>query len=292
VLIQEIWRQEYPFESQWHQLADGCRMHFVSEGSGEPVLMIHGNPTWSFYYRHLVQALGDSHRAIAVDHIGCGLSDKPQQYEYCLAQHTQNLLSLIETLDLSSIHFVVHDWGGAIGLGVAAQIVERVKSLTILNTGAFPPPYIPWRIYSLRAPILGTFAIRALNMFAGPAVSMAMHRNRLSKTARAGLLAPYNSWHNRVAVNGFVKDIPFSKSHPSRQTLLGVEAGLSKLADKPVQFIWGMKDWCFNAKCLAIFKKHFPQARSLEIPDAGHYVMEDARNEVVGGVQAFLRQLS
>ena len=129
-------------------------------------------------------------------------------------------------------------------------------------------------------------------MFARPAVSMAMHRNRLSKVARAGLLAPYNSWHNRVAVNGFVKDIPFSKSHPSRQTLLGVEAGLSKLADKPVQFIWGMKDWCFNAKCLAIFKKHFPQAWSLEIPDAGHYVMEDARNEVVGGVQAFLRQLS
>ena len=287
---QEIWRQEYPFDSQWHSLDDGYRMHYVEQGDGEPVLMVHGNPTWSFYYRHLVQALSSSHRAIAIDHIGCGLSDKPQSYDYNLRHHTTNLLSLIESLDLSGIHLVVHDWGGAIGLGAASQIAERIRSLTILNTGAFPPPYIPWRIYSLRTPLLGTFAIRGLNLFAGPAVTMAMNRNRLSEVAKSGLLAPYNNWRNRVAVNGFVKDIPFSKQHRSRQDLQNVQAGLEKLAEKPTQLIWGMKDWCFNATCLAKFKEHFPASASLEIDDAGHYVLEDAREEVVASVQSFLRQ--
>ncbi len=287
---QEIWRQEYPFDSQWHSLDDGYRMHYVEQGDGEPVLMVHGNPTWSFYYRHLVQALSSSHRAIAIDHIGCGLSDKPQSYDYNLRRHTTNLLSLIESLDLSGIHLVVHDWGGAIGLGAASQIAERIRSLTILNTGAFPPPYIPWRIYSLRTPLLGTFAIRGLNLFAGPAVTMAMNRNRLSEVAKSGLLAPYNNWRNRVAVNGFVKDIPFSKRHRSRQDLQNVQAGLVKLAEKPTQLIWGMKDWCFNATCLAKFKEHFPASASLEIDDAGHYVLEDAREEVVASVQSFLRQ--
>ena len=105
---QEIWRQEYPFDSQWHSLDNGYRMHYVEQGDGEPVLMVHGNPTWSFYYRHLVQALSSSHRAIAIDHIGCGLSDKPQSYDYNLRRHTTNLLSLIESLDLFGIHFSDH----------------------------------------------------------------------------------------------------------------------------------------------------------------------------------------
>jgi len=289
-MTQEVWRQEYPFESQWYELPDGQRLHYVDRGEGEPVVMVHGNPTWSFYYRNLIQAVAGTHRALAVDHIGCGLSDKPQAYQYTLAQHTDNLLALIESLDLSTIHFVVHDWGGAIGLGVAARIADRVKSLTILNTGAFPPPYIPWRIYSLRTPLLGTFAIRALNLFAGPAIKMAMHRSRLSPIAKAGLLAPYDSWANRVAVNGFVKDIPFAKSHPSRSALEQVEAGLAALQDKPVQLIWGMKDWCFNTTCLERFKLHFPNARSLEIADAGHYVLEDATDEVIDCVGEFLGQ--
>ena len=282
------WRDEYPFESSWHTLPDGNRMHYIDQGSGEPVLMVHGNPTWSFYYRHLIHAISETHRALAVDHVGCGLSDKPQSYAYTLAQHTDNLLELIESLGLSSIHLVLHDWGGAIGLGAAAKIKDRVKSLTLLNTGAFPPPYIPWRIYALRAPMLGTIGIRAFNLFAGPAIKMAMSRSKLSSVAKAGLLAPYRSWTQRVAVNAFVKDIPFSRNHRSRKALEDVESGLASLADKPVQLIWGMKDWCFNTVCLERFKQHFPDARSLEISDAGHYVMEDARDEVIQGIQHFL----
>lgn len=267
-------------------------MHYVDQGEGEPVVMVHGNPTWSFYYRHLIQAVSGTHRAIALDHIGCGLSDKPQQYDYSLSQHIQNFFSLIEALELSSIHLVVHDWGGAIGLGAVSQIADRVKSLTLLNTGAFPPPQIPWRIFACTTPWIGTFAMRALNLFAGPATFMAMSRQRLSKTARAGLLAPYDSWHNRIAVDRFVKDIPFFKRHRSWQTLKDVEAGLGTLADKPVQLIWGMKDWCFNKTCLERFKQLFPTADSLEIEDAGHYVLEDAPAEVIESVQQFLGRLA
>ncbi|MBT3889925.1 MAG: alpha/beta fold hydrolase, partial [Planctomycetaceae bacterium] len=131
-MTDELWRGEYPFQSNFMELDDGNRLHYVDEGSGPPVLMVHGNPTWSFYYRHLVQSLQDRYRAIAVDHVGCGLSSKPQRYPYTLTQHIQNLTLLMEHLELDGVHLVVHDWGGPIGLGMAGKFPEKIRSLTIL----------------------------------------------------------------------------------------------------------------------------------------------------------------
>ncbi len=287
-MTDELWRNEYPFESNFMELDDGNCLHYVDTGSGPPVLMVHGNPTWSFYYRHLLQSLQDRYRAIAVDHIGCGLSSKPPRYPYTLTQHIQNLTLLVEHLELDGVHLVVHDWGGPIGLGMAEKCPDKIRSLTILNTGAFPPLYIPWRIFALRFPWLGMLAIRRFNLFAGPATRMAMNRTKLSDTAKAGLLAPYKGYANRVAIDAFVKDIPFSKSHHVYDELVQIENNLTHLKDKPIQLIWGMQDWCFSPKCLRKFQEIFPEANTLEIGDAGHYVLEDAKDEVLAAISTFL----
>ncbi len=301
------WRQLYPFDSHHLRLSDGgsepVRLHYIDEGpSGVPspsgqgpdaqassCLFVHGNPTWSFYWRDLVLGLRDRSRCVAVDHIGCGLSDKPEKYPYTLAQHTANLIALIDQLDLRQITLVAHDWGGAIGLGAAVARRERFAGLVLLNTGAFPPPYIPWRIQACRIPVVGTVAIRGLNGFAGAALTMATERPAgLPPLVRDGLIAPYHDWATRVAVDAFVKDIPWRTSHPTYAVLATLEKSLMDLAHLPVQLIWGMKDWCFTPQCLERFRKHFPHARVLELARAGHYVVEDAPDEVLGEIRRFL----
>ncbi len=292
-MTEPIWRREYDFESHWLETSSGIRMHYIDEGpkdgssvgdassTGETILAVHGNPTWSFYYRTLASRFRATHRVIAVDHVGCGLSDKPQDYPYSLATHTANLLRLIESLDLRNIVLVVHDWGGAIGLGAAVQCPERIAKILILNTAAFPPPYIPFRIGMCRWPWIGTAAMRYGNLFALAAVYMAIDRlPRLSPVAKCGLLAPYDSYANRVAIDRFVHDIPMHPSHPTYEVLNRLERDLSKLAGKPIHFVWGMKDWCFRPECMERLNKAFPNATRCELSDVGHYVMEEAPDEV------------
>ncbi len=285
------WRTLYPFDSRYHALGEH-QLHYLDEGQGETLLLVHGNPTWSFYWRELISAFRGDRRVVAVDHMGCGLSDKPQQYSYCLAQHIENLLSLIQDLDLRNITLVVHDWGGAIGLGAAVREPERFSRLVILNTAAFPPPYVPWRIRLCRTPVLGRIGLRGLNLFSRAALFMAMQQpDRLTPEARAGLLAPYDSWAHRVAVWRFVQDIPRRPSDPTWQVLADIESQLPQLAHLPVQLIWGMRDWCFTPVCLEKFQTIFPQAETHALDNVGHYVMEEAPQNVIGLLWPFLENL-
>ena len=275
-------------------------MHYVEKNSSgdksendqaliPPVLMVHGNPTWSFYYRELVQRLSDRFRSIAVDHIGCGLSEKPAHFDYCLESHINNLVEFIDKKELSEINLVVHDWGGAIGLGAATKMPERFAKIVILNTAAFPPPYIPRRIQACRIPLLGTIAVRGFNMFAWAAIYMATERKGgLKKQVAKGMLAPYDRWSNRVAIDRFVKDIPTSENDPTWKLLTEIESNLDRLKHLPIKLIWGMKDWCFRPECLERFEQHFPDASVHRIEDAGHYVIEDAAEKVCELVDRFL----
>jgi len=282
------WKSLYPFESRRLDL-DGLGYHYLDEGVGPPLLFVHGNPTWSFYWRNLILAFRDRFRAIAVDHMGCGLSDKPQRYSYTLSRHVANLDRLIEQLDLRDVTLVAHDWGGAIALGAALQQPERVGRLVLFNTGAFPPPFIPLRIRACRTPLLGSVALRGLNLFARAALRMAVEKpERMTPAVRAGLLAPYDNWAHRVAVDGFVRDIPMSPRHPTWQTLAEIEAGLPTLAHLPSLLVWGMRDWCFTPECLRRFECVFPQAEVHRLEDAGHYVVEDAHETIVPLVERFL----
>jgi haloalkane dehalogenase len=282
------WQRLYPFQSNFLML-DGLRYHYLDEGQGAPLLMLHGNPTWSFYWRHLVMRLRNRYRTIVPDHMGCGLSDKPQQYPYHLETHTQNVVTLIQRLGLREITLLAHDWGGAIGLGAALADPERFSRLVLFNSGAFPPPFVPWRIRLCRFPILGTVAVRGMNLFARAALRMATaHPERMSAEVAAGLLAPYDSWQNRVAIDRFVRDIPLTRHHPTWRRLAALEAGLASLGNRPVMLIWGMRDWCFRPSCLDRFRQHWPHAEVHPLDDAGHYVIEDAHERIVPLLERFL----
>ena len=282
------WRPLYPFDSH-ELLLEGHRYHYVDQGQGSPLLMVHGNPTWSFYWRNLIGAYQHSYRAIAPDHIGCGLSDKPAKYPYVLQQHIDNLLDLVERLDLNDVTLLAHDWGGAIGLGAAVRQPDRFSRIVLFNTGAFPPPYIPWRLRALRIPVLGKPAIQGLNAFARSALRMAVaDPSKLSPAVRAGLLAPYDSWSNRVANYQFVRDIPTRASHPTWHTLSEIEKRLQSLRDLPVLLLWGMRDWCFNRVCLDRFRQLFPNHEAHEFEDVGHYIVEEAHDQILPRIDHFL----
>ncbi|MFC1759040.1 alpha/beta fold hydrolase, partial [Planctomycetota bacterium] len=198
----ENWQSEFPFISQRMRMG-AFDYHYVDEGSGPPILMVHGNPTWSFYWRHLISQFRDSHRTIAVDNIGCGRSDKPQNYDYSLATHVRNLVELIERLDLRDITLVGHDWGGAIGLGAAVSHPDRFSRFVMFNTA------VNSILRESQASAPRKVALRGLNLFSLAALQMAVERpGELSDRFVEGVLAPYDSWANRVAVHGFVKDIP------------------------------------------------------------------------------------
>lgn len=257
------------------------------------ILCVHGNPTWSFYYRRVIEQFSGRSRVVAIDHLGCGRSEKPtaEDFPYTMAAHRDNLIQLIDELDLNNVVLLAHDWGGAIGLSAAHARLDRLRAVILLNTAAFPPPYMPLRIAACRWPIVGTPAVRGLNLFARAAITMAMSRSKLTAEARDGLLAPYNNWKNRIAIDRFVHDIPLHRSHPTLATLRDLEASLPDFANTPVQLIWGMKDWCFRPECLRRFQAVWPHAFTAELPTTGHYVMEDSPEETLATMESFLEKL-
>ncbi len=265
-------------------------MSYLDEGprSDEAVLMVHGNPTWSLYYRNLVRALAPDLRCIVPDHVGMGLSEKPASYSYMLASRIADVEALVDSLQLRRIHLVVHDWGGAIGFGFAARRPSAIGRIVILNTAAFLSSDIPVRISLCRAPLLGPLLVRGANGFAWPATRMAMHRRALTALEKRAYLFPYNSWAARVGVDAFVRDIPLAPAHPSWPALAETAMGLREFRSHPTRIIWGGADFCFNDRFLARWKNILPGAEVHRIADAGHYILEDAA-EAAPLAESFLR---
>jgi haloalkane dehalogenase len=269
---------QYPFTPK-NILIQGNALSYLDEGHGPVIVMLHGNPTWSFFYRNLVTILRDRYRVIVPDHMGCGNSDKPQEYPYTLKTHIDNVEQLLLHLEIEKFSLVVHDWGGAIGMGLAARQPSRIESLVILNTAAFRSTRIPLRISICRIPVIGDIIVRGFNGFARAAISMAV-TNSLSPEVVRGYLEPYDSWAHRIAILRFVQDIPLSPKDGSWETLLDVEQGLSQFQKTPMLILWGGKDFCFNRFYFDEWQHRFPGAASHFFPDAGHYILEDALHEV------------
>lgn len=227
-------------------------------------------------------------RCLALDHMGCGLSDKPQRYSYTLKQHIANTVAWIEHLKLESFDLIVHDWGGAIGMGVARISPEKIEKLVVLNTAAFYVNRIPKRIRMCRIPLIGDVIVRGFNGFARPATFMAVSKP-LSKTVKSGFLFPYNSWKNRIATLRFVQDIPGNPTQESFQELERIEAFLPELINKPMLLGWGLRDFCFSQRFLEEWKRIFPTANVLEYPNSGHYVLEDEKESLIPEIARFLK---
>ena len=290
--MKEIPGHLYPFEKHWLEL-DDLRLHYLDEGSGEPVVAVHGNPTWSFYYRDLVRELRDDYRVIVPDHMGCGLSDKPgdKAYDYTLSRRIEDFSRLMDDLELDDVNLVVHDWGGMIGLGWAARNPERVKRLVILNTAAFHLPKskgFPWQLWMVRDTPLGPLMVRGFNGFARGASRVACTRKRLSKEVRDAYCAPYDSWADRIATLRFVQDIPLGPGDPGYDIVSDTAERLEVFRDRPALICWGDKDFVFDQHFLAEWQRILPEADVHRFADCGHYILEDASEEIIPLIRQFL----
>jgi len=255
--------------------------------------MLHGNPSWSYYWRKLVAGLSDRCRCIVPDHVGMGLSDKPDDaaYAYTLQSRIDDLGALLDHLGITGkVTLAVHDWGGMIGFGWALRDPARVARLVILNTAAFPLPAekpMPWQLRLGRDSRLGALAIRGLNAFSSAASYVGVEQ-RMPSEVRAAYVAPYDSWAHRIATLRFVQDIPLGPG--DRAWSIVEESGrrLGEFADRPALLVWGLRDFVFDAHFLRGFEQRLPQAESLIFDDAGHYVLEDKAAIIVPRVRDFL----
>ncbi|TWG92145.1 haloalkane dehalogenase [Luteimonas sp. J16] len=291
---------DYDFASHRFEVRPGIRMHYLDEGprDGEVVLALHGNPSWSYYWRHLVRGLRDRYRVVVPDHVGMGLSDKPDddrdalpRYDYTLQSRVDDLQALLEHLGIDGpLTLAVHDWGGMIGFGWALERMPRVRRLVVLNTAAFPMPAgkpVPWQIALGRDYNIGELVIRGFNAFSAGASWLGVER-RMPREVRRAYVAPYDSWANRIATVRFMQDIPL---RPGDRAWPLVEASgqrLREYADRPAFIGWGLKDFVFDRDFLARFRSDWPQAEVHAFEDAGHYVLEDRHEVLVPATRGFL----
>jgi len=286
------YRDLYPFRSRFLDRS-GLRYHYVDQGMGEPVVMVHGNPTWSFFFRRLIADLSTTHRTVASDHMGCGLSDKPtdDRYAFQLADRVADFTALMDHLQLERVTLMVHDWGGMIGMAWAVAHVHRVARIIVTNTAGFFPPgrkRIPWRLWVIRnLAALATPAVLYGNLFARAAIHMAPYR-RLSASVRQGLLAPYNCPRHRLATLRFVQDIPLVPGDAGFDIVDRVQRRLHTLGHIPMLILWGRHDFVFDVDYYREWCRRFPSAESHLFDDAGHYLLEDVPDRTIRLVRDFL----
>jgi cis-3-alkyl-4-acyloxetan-2-one decarboxylase len=284
---------QYPFVGRT-RLVNGHRMHYLDEGTGPVLVMVHGNPTWSYHYRKLVSAYSTGYRVICPDHIGCGRSDKPSdaEYDYHLRRRIDDLEELLDAVAPGEeLTLVLHDWGGMIGMGYAARHPETIARLVIFNTAAFHLPGgipFPWQLRLARSPA-GAVLVRGVNAFARGATRMCVTRAPMPRDVRAGYLLPYDNWQHRIAVHRFIQDIPLAPGDVSYDTVTEVQRALPEFADTPMLICWGEKDFVFDTRFLTEWQSRFPHARVERFADCGHYVVEDAPEEIIDAMAAFFK---
>jgi haloalkane dehalogenase len=300
---------DYPFTPRRAQVRPGIAMSYLDEGppavdgnASEVVVMLHGNPSWSFYWRHLVLGLRDRYRCIVPDHVGMGLSDKPDdardaspRYDYTLQSRVDDLARLLESLGITGpVTLAVHDWGGMIGFGWALSHLPQVQRLVILNTAAFPLPAdkpMPWQLSLGRDSRIGGFLIRAFNLFARGAAWLGTER-RLPKAVRDAYIAPYAGWRNAIGTLRFMQDIPLREGDAAWPLVAESGRRLHEFADRPAFIGWGLRDFVFDRHFLDGFRRALPDARIHAFRDAGHYVLEDKHELLVPAIRAFLDDTS
>lgn len=273
----------FPFESHFVE-TDTARLHYIDEGEGPVLLMLHGNPTWSFLYRNIIAGLRDSFRCIALDYPGFGLS-KPIKatYDYRPASHADVVEQFVTKLDLVEVTFVLQDWGGPIGLTVASRLPERVRGFVLGNTFAWPLNGDPhFEKFSRRTSgIFGRFAIRNANAFVNLAIPAGITRT-LSRAEMAAYRDPFPTRRSRRPTEVLPRELL-----ESRDLLYDLERALPKLAKTPTLLAWGDQDIAFRHKELRRFKLAFPNHTFVPLPGAGHYIQEDAPDQITEAIRAW-----
>jgi len=281
----------FPFAPRYAQV-NGVRLHFVDEGQGEPVVLLHGDPTWGYLYRRFIPPLSRGRRCIVPDHMGMGKSEVPHEpYPYRLRHHIANCEALLLSLDLHAITLVLHDWGGPVGLGFAIRHPERVKRLVLMNTWAFAPwpaGPLPRLLQIIRSPRGERFVLER-NGYVESALRGTMHRpERLDETAMAAYLAPFPTPVSRRALLSWSRDIPVNETDPSYGEMKRIEEALAIFRTTPVLLVWGMRDPVLSEPVLRRWQQVFPHAATFELDDASHFLPEDAPEAIVHELAGFL----
>lgn len=270
-------RALYPFPSRWSDTADG-RMHYVDEGEGPAILMVHGTPTWSFLFRELIADLSTDHRVVAADHLGFGLSEKPEDAPYRPEDHAARLSGLVDRLGLRDLTLVVHDFGGPIGLARALERPDEIRALVLFDT---------W-LWSLE----GTPAVKASRFFSTPVGRFLYTRLNLSprvllKTAfadKAKLTPEIHRHYLRPFPRAAERRAPWELARAlagSTEWYAELWSRRNRLADIPTRILWGMKDPLFGPEFLTRWREGLPHAQVTTFPDAGHFVPEEVEGRVL-----------
>jgi haloalkane dehalogenase len=280
-------REEYPFASHYFSCEAG-KLHYLDEGQGEPVVFVHGNPIWSFAFRHLVKKLSGTHRCIAPDHLGFGLSDKPADWSYLPADHAKNFAGLMEHLQLKDITLVVNDWGGPIGLSYALAHPERVKRIVLFNTWLWPVND-DWyyRLFSgfMGGPV-GRMLIERFNFFARSFIWVVYgNKGALTPEIHLHYTEPFKTPAQRRPTWIFPREII-----ASGKWLGELWSQVDKIRDKPALILWGEKDIAFRGKELNRWKATLRNYRVHTFEKAGHYPQEEAYQEAGGFMAQFLAE--
>jgi haloalkane dehalogenase len=279
--------QLFPFQSRFVELL-GHRVHFVDEGRGPTLLMLHGNPTWSFLYRDIIRGMRDRYRCVALDYPGFGLSRPAPEYDFLPASHAAVVEAFIESQDLGPLTMFVQDWGGPIGLWVAGRRPQLISALVIGNTWAWPVDGDPHfeRFSAFLGGPLGRFLIRRLNLFVNLLIPMGVRRRRLPRSVMRAYRGPFPTPTARKPTHVFPREI-----RASADFLRAVSAGLERLRDKPTLLLWGDRDIAFRAKELHRFERELPGHRTVVLEGTGHYIQEDASAEIIENVLAFMSEV-
>ena len=270
----------YPFESHWFDSSAG-RMHYIDEGAGTPILFCHGNPTWSFLYRDIVGRLRDRFRCIAVDYLGFGLSERPDAYGYTIEEHARTVGELLDELRLDGFITMGQDWGGPISLAVDTARAERVRGVVLGNTWFWPADNLMMKFFSrMMSTRRMQRSILEKNFFVERIVPRGMART----------LSPAEMEHYRKAqpapeARRGVAEMPkqILAARPLLERL--AREVPAKLGSKPALLVWGMKDFAFTAKrMLPRLRATFPDHVVVELPNAKHYIQEDAPDRIADAI--------
>jgi haloalkane dehalogenase len=272
----------FPVEHRFIDL-DEARIHYVDEGTGEPVLLLHGNPTWSFLYRKIIAGLSDEFRCIAPDYPGYGMSMAAPGYRYTPGEHSAVIERFVDQLGLSGLTLMVQDWGGPVGLGLAGRRPELVRRLIIGNTFAWPlAPEPRVRLFST---VLGGPPGRVLNRWFNFAPRVFFARGfaqPVPPEVMRAYLAPWRDPQRRAPAAIAPRQLIAAAGY-----LAEVEAGLPKIADRPALIVWGMRDFAFRESARRRFEQAFPDHRTVLLPGASHFVQEDAGTQIAAEFKNF-----
>jgi haloalkane dehalogenase len=273
-----------PFESHFAEV-DGARIHYIDEGQGPVFLGLHGNPTWSFLYRHIVNGLKHRFRCIAPDYPGFGLSTAPPGYRYTIAEHSRVVESFVTQLGLEGITLMVQDWGGPIGLSVAVRHPERFRALVIGNTWGWPVR--GEKTFERFSKLLGSsfpggLLVERLDLFTNVFVPGGVKRRKLSGAEKAMYKAPHPTPASRVPVHVMPREIL-----AAHELLSEVEQGLPRGAHLPALIVWGDRDQAFKEPQRLRWERTFPNHKTVILRGASHDIQEDAPEEIVAAIQAW-----